>query len=66
MAGLQKPDKVYPENTNFSYTLRVNPDIGTIKKTFFVNQLRNAGYDVRLRDKADFIAEEEWTYEIGG
>ena len=66
IAGLQKPDKIYPENPNFSYALRDNPVIGTIREIFFVNQLRNAGYEVRLGDKADFIAEGKWTFEVGG
>jgi len=66
IAGLQKPDKIYPENTNLSYALHTNPDQGTLRETFFVNQLTNAGYQVHLSEKGDFVVDETRTFEIGG
>lgn len=63
---LQKPDKIYFENTNLAYSLYRNPDIGVIRETFFINQLRNAGHDVHLASKADFLIDQSLTFEVGG
>lgn len=62
---LQKPDKVYLENTNLSYTLRENPDIGSVRETFLLNQLTNGKYDVTLPEFGDFFV-EPYTIEAGG
>lgn len=66
VAALQKPDKIYLENTNGCYALKSNPEIGTIRETFFVNQLRNTGHEVELAKTGDFIIDKKWTFEIGG
>lgn len=66
IAALQKPDKIYLENTNLSYALKVQPDIGTIRETFVLNQLKNAGHKVELALKADFIVDGKYTLEVGG
>jgi len=66
MAALQKPDKIYLENTNLSYALKTNPEAGTLRETFFVNQLRNAGHKVELAKTGDFFVDGKWTFEIGG
>jgi len=68
VASLQKPDKIYLENTNFSHALKNNPNVGTIRETFFVNQLRNAGHRVELATSGsgDFIVDGKVTFEIGG
>lgn len=65
-AALQKPDKIYLENTNLSFTLRNRPETGNIRETFFLNQLRNAGHTVQLSKQSDFIVDGEWIFEIGG
>jgi len=65
-AALQKPDKIYLENSNFSFALKTNPEVGTIRETFFLNQLKNAAYDVALPKNGDFIVNKRWTFEIGG
>lgn len=36
---LQKPDKVYMESTNLSHAQKASPAIGSIRETFFLNQL---------------------------
>lgn len=65
-AALQKPDKIYLENTNLSYALKNAPDVGSLRETFFLNQLKNAGYQVALPKAGDFIVDGKWTFEIGG
>ncbi len=65
VAMLQKPDKVYLENTNLSYALNPNPDIGSLRETFLLNQLLNSKADVKLPKEGDFVI-GEITIEVGG
>lgn len=65
-AALQKPDKIYLENTNLSHALRAQPETGTLRETFFLNQMRNAGHTTELSKHSDFIVDGQWTFEIGG
>lgn len=64
-AILQKPEKVFLENTNFAYALDPRPDIGNLRETFVFNQLVNSGLDVYHPEKHDFKT-GEWTIEVGG
>lgn len=66
IAALQKPDKIYLENTNLSFALNANPEIGTIRETFLFNQLKNAGHKVQLADKGDFLIDGKQIIEVGG
>lgn len=63
---LQKPDKVYLENSNLALALNEKADSGALRETFFVNQLRNAGHDIHLAKKGDFLIDDRITVEIGG
>lgn len=63
---LQKPDKVYFENTNLALALHSNAEAGALRETFFVNQIRNAGHELYLAEKGDFIVNNKITVEIGG
>jgi len=62
---LQKPDKIYLENTNLSYALNPQPDTGSIREAFLLNQLINAGYEVTLPKAGDFYV-DGITIEAGG
>jgi predicted AAA+ superfamily ATPase len=66
VAVLQKPDKIYLENPNLSYMLKDQPDKGSLRETFFLNQLRNAGHQVALAKQGDFLLNSKWTIEVGG
>lgn len=64
---LQKPDKIFLENTNLSHALSPgNTDKGNLRESFFLNQLKNAGHSVALPPQADFLVDEKYTFEIGG
>lgn len=65
VAALQKPDKIYLENTNLSFALKDKPDVGTIRETFLINQLRNAGHEVTLPLTGDFQT-GDIIFEVGG
>lgn len=66
ISKLQKPSKIYLENTNLVYLLaRGNVNKGNLMETFFSNQLaykHNLGYT----DKGDFLVDDILTFEIGG
>ena len=63
---LQKPDKVYLENTNLAYALKPSADRGSVRETFMLNQLINAGHKVSLAPKGDFLVNDRITLEVGG
>jgi predicted AAA+ superfamily ATPase len=63
---LQKPDKIYLENTNISWLLSETiPDKGTLRETFFLNQLKN-GHTIKLPVEGDYLVDDKWIFEVGG
>ena len=63
---LQKPEKIYLENTNLVYTLAENnTDIGNIRETFFLNQL-SYNHTVEYPNNGDFWVDKKFLFEIGG
>lgn len=63
---MQKPDKLYLENTNTAYALLGKvPDIGNMRETFFANQLTYK-YDCTYPAKGDFVVNDTYLFEIGG
>jgi predicted AAA+ superfamily ATPase len=63
---LQKPDKIFMENSNLMYTLRGDSvEIGHVRETFFANQLKHS-HLVELAGKSDFHIDKKYTFEIGG
>ena len=66
VSSLQKPDKLYLENTNLAHSLRANPDLGSLRETFLLNQLINAGFNVTAPEKGDFLIGDRILLEVGG
>jgi predicted AAA+ superfamily ATPase len=63
---LQKPEKIYLENSNLAYTLaKNNTDIGNIRETFFLNQL-SYNHTVEYANSGDFWVDKTFLFEIGG
>ena len=62
---LGKPEKLYMENPNILYAMTANADIGTVRETFFVNQLRS-NHSLYYSGTGDFQVDEAFTFEIGG
>ena len=64
--SLGKVDKVYLENTNLIYTLTQenNVEIGNVRETFFMNQLRVVA-DPITSPVSDFLIDGR-TFEVGG
>lgn len=66
LAALRKPDKIYLGNSNLMYAMSAQPNIGTIRETFFYNQLTAASYSVSLPAKGDFTVDDKYLFEVGG
>lgn len=63
---LQKPDKIFLENTNLMYALC--PDTsnkGNVRETFFANQM-GYGNKLNVSEQSDFLVNGKYTFEIGG
>jgi len=66
ISRLQKPDKLYLENTNLAFAIRPEkPDMGTLRETFFANQV---GYqhDLQYPETGDFLVDQRNVFEVGG
>jgi len=65
ISKLQKPSKVYLENTNVIFLLaRNNANIGNLRETFFYNQL-SYRHSLGYTDLGDFLVDGQFTFEIG-
>jgi predicted AAA+ superfamily ATPase len=66
LGTLQKPDKLFLENTNLMYALAEEKiEIGNIRETFVLNQLKKK-HDVFFSIESDFYVDNKYTFEIGG
>ena len=68
IAGLkkvQKPAKIYLNNTNLLYAYCENSEIGTVRETFFANQVASQ-YRIHISKQGDFVLSKKYTIEIGG
>lgn len=64
---LQKPDKIYLENTNLGHAIsKQEINLGNERETFFLNQLKNSNHHVNLPKLGDFLIDETFLFEIGG
>lgn len=66
ISKLQKPIKIYLENTNLMYAIgsgEVNK--GNLRETFFANQIRHQTR-VNYTVKGDFLIDGKFIFEIGG
>ena len=65
ISKLNKPEKVFLNNSNLIYALSDSfPNIGTLRETFFYNQL-NVKYKVRYSERGDFLVDNTFVFEIG-
>ena len=63
--SMQKPDKLYLANTTLFSSLCLEPQIGTIRESFFASQV-SVNSSIYYIDKGDFLVDEKYTFEIGG
>ncbi len=62
---ISAPNKLYLDNTNMMYALCPNAQAGTVRETFFMNQLSHS-HTVSLPVKGDFKVDEKYLFEVGG
>lgn len=62
---LSSPDKLFLDNPNLMYALSGNPEIGTIRESFFYNQLSRV-CNVYYPGKGDFLVDGKYLFEVGG
>ena len=63
---MQKPEKIYLENTNFQFAFTPkNADLGNLRETFFINQLSNS-HTVEYVKGGDFRIDGKFIFEVGG
>lgn len=66
IAILQKPEKIYLNNTNLAYVLSpLITDKGNLRETFFLSQLA-VDHRVSYPKKGDFLINNQYTFEIWG
>lgn len=66
LKNMARPDKIYCDNPNIMYSLTQKIDAGTKRETFFLNQMKSAGYTVNYPATGDFIVEGKYLFEVGG
>jgi predicted AAA+ superfamily ATPase len=63
---LQKPEKIFLQNTNFIYLFaNGKANIGNIRETFFFNQLSTT-HKVTAPKYGDFMVDDSFVFEVGG
>jgi len=60
-----KPSKLYLNNTNLNYAYCDTVEIGTLRESFFANQLHGE-HVLKYVEKGDFLVDDTVTIEIGG
>lgn len=63
--SLNKPEKIYLNNSNLMYNLSINTNLGNLRETFFFNQLHTK-HKVNASKKTDFFIDEIYSFEVGG
>jgi len=62
---INKPAKIYLNNTNLLFAYCQNSKIGTIRETFFANQV-SQNHKLHISNKGDFTIDTKYHLEIGG
>jgi Predicted ATPase (AAA+ superfamily) len=65
LKSLGRPKKIFLNNTNLMYALGANIEIGTVRETFFLNQLLQL-FPICYPVKGDFLVDKQYLFEVGG
>ncbi len=66
IAMLQKPEKIFLNNTNFLFALSEKyPERGTVRETYF-NSLVKVSHTVQYSPSVDFLVDGQYHFEVGG
>lgn len=62
---LSRPEKIFMDNSNLMYAYATNPNIGTVRETFFLSQLA-VDHSITYPAKGDFLVDGKYLFEVGG
>lgn len=62
---LSKPQKILIDNPNLIYALSYKTEIGTVRESFFFNQL-SVDHNVSYPKEGDFLVDQTYLFEVGG
>ena len=62
---LSRPEKIFMDNSNLMYAYATNPNIGTVRETFFLSQLA-VDHSVIYPVKGDFLVDGKYLFEVWG
>ncbi len=62
---VQKAAKIYLNNTNLLFAYCSSCEIGTVRETFFANQVSHK-YKLHISKQGDFVVEKKYIVEVGG
>lgn len=62
---VQKPAKIYLNNTNLFFAYCQNSETGTVLETFFANQV-STKHKLHVSKEGDFLIDKKYIVEIGG
>ena len=66
MGLMNKPEKIYLDNTNLMYALTLSAvNEGNVRETFFANQI-SVLHKLNTSERGDFLVNDTCTFEIGG
>lgn len=63
--AMAKPDKILMDNPNLMCALSPHIEVGTLRESFFFNQL-SAVAEVLYPEQGDFFVDRKYTFEVGG
>ena len=64
--NLSRPEKIFLGDTNLMHALVPSPASGTVRETYFTNQLRASGHAVSSPSQGDFLVDGKYLFEVGG
>lgn len=66
LKNLSRPEKIFLGDTNLMHALVPSPASGTVRETYFTNQLRASGHAVSSPSQGDFLVDGKHLFEVGG
>ena len=66
LKNLSRPEKIFLGDTNLMHALVPSPASGTVRETYFTNQLRASGHEVSSPSQGDFLVDGKHLFEVGG
>lgn len=62
---LSSPEKLFLDNTNLMYAFNPTPEVGTVRETFFFNQVGKTN-ELYFPKNGDFLVDGKHIFEVGG